>query len=402
MGGNGEPIDSEIAQEFRKYWRGHPNPTVPDFLRNRKSSESKDDLRLRPLQVELTLIDLELRARAGQLVAHKSAIDTYHQWYPAISAEQIMHIVKKEREWLVSAQTALLKQDNLPELPEGPQLAIPEITGYANLSRVGQGTYGAVYKAVQLGTNRLVAIKCIRPELDVDDKLRQLFIREASITTKLKHPRIVEAITFGFHELRPYLVMEHIAAEDLEDIIWRHEPARRVRVAVKVVLAVLDALSHAHEAGVVHRDIKPANILASTTGGRLRVKVSDFGVAKMFETGGHSGITKSGELCGTLAFMSPEQIEDSRRAKPDCDLYATLVCLYRFLTKEYPQPIGPAVQVIGARLNPDIIPAQQFNPQIPDELAAIIQRGLSRKLSDRYPTASSLRDALAALPILQK
>lgn len=279
---------------------------------------------------------------------------------------------------------------------------IPRITGYANLSWIGQGTFGAVYRAEQLGTNRVVAIKCIRPELPVDDRHRQIFVREASITTKLRHPRIVEAITFGFHELRPYLVMEYIAAENLEEVVWNHEPARRVRLAVKVALSVLDALSHAHESGVVHRDIKPANVLATTAGGRLRVKVSDFGLAKMFETAGHSGITKSGELCGTLAFMSPEQIEDSRRAKPDCDLYATLVCLYRLLTKEFPHPAGTTAQIIGARLRQEIIPPQQFNPAIPDDLAAIIQRGLSRNLADRYSTASALRRKLAALPLLQK
>lgn len=277
----------------------------------------------------------------------------------------------------------------------------PIIKGYADLTRIGRGALGTVWLARQLGTNRKVAIKCIRPELESDERTRKLFIREASITAQLKHPRIVEYLGFGLAENRPYLVMEYIAIENLERIVLKHEPARRVRLAVKIVLQVLEALAHAHAAGIVHRDIKPSNILANSGNGRLFLKVSDFGLAKVFHTAGYSGITASNEICGTIAYMSPEQLMDSRSAKPESDVYSAVVCLYRLLTGEYPHLEGTPVEMIHRRLNEPARPVQSFNPEIPNDLAWIVDFGLSQAAEMRYSTAAALGAALEALPLVK-
>jgi serine/threonine-protein kinase len=286
-------------------------------------------------------------------------------------------------------------EDTENELP-------PIIKGYAELKQIGRGSLGTVYSAKQLGTNRQVAIKCIRPELESDERTRQLFIREASITAQLKHPRIVEYLGFGLAQDRPYLVMEYIPSENLETVVWRHAPARRVRLAVKVLLQVLESLAHAHAAGIVHRDIKPSNILANTASGRLFVKVSDFGLAKIFQTAGYSGITASNEICGTLAYMSPEQLMDSRSAKPESDVYSAVVCLYRLLTGEYPHREGMPAEIIHRRLNEPIRPVQSFNPEIPNDLARIVDCGLSQAPEMRYSSATALHAALGGLPLLRK
>jgi len=196
----------------------------------------------------------------------------------------------------------------------------PTINGYADLTCIGRGSLGSVYQARQPGIDRKVAIKCIRPELESDERVRKLFIREASITSNLKHPRIVACPGFGLSDDCPYLVMEYIPSENLETIVWKHEPGRRLRLAVKIVLQLVEALEFAHSAGIVHRDVKPSNMLASTASGRLRLKVSDFGLAKVFQTAGYSGISGSREICGTLAYMSPEQLLNSRYAKPESDV----------------------------------------------------------------------------------
>ncbi len=277
----------------------------------------------------------------------------------------------------------------------------PIIKGYADLTRIGRGALGTVYLARQLGTNREVAIKCIRPELESDERTRQLFIREASITAQVKHPRIVEYLGFGLTDNRPYLVMEYIPNQNLERIVLKHEPARRVRLAVKIVLQVLDALAHAHAAGIVHRDIKPSNILANSGSGRLFLKVSDFGLAKIFHTAGYSGITASNEICGTIAYMSPEQLMDSRSAKPESDVYSAVVCLYRLLTGQYPHLEGTPVEMIHRRLNDPARPVQSFNPEIPNDLAWIVDFGLSQAAEMRYRSARALQAALEALPLLK-
>jgi len=290
-----------------------------------------------------------------------------------------------------SAQAAAVDAEN--DLP-------PIIKGYADLTRIGRGSLGTVYLAKQLGTNRQVAIKCIRPELEADERTRQLFIREASITAQLKHPKIVEYLGFGLAENRPYLVMEYISSDNLESLVLRHDPARRVRLAVKIVIQTLEALAYAHAAGIVHRDVKPSNILANTSTGRLRLKMSDFGLAKIFHTAGYSGITASNEICGTLAYMSPEQLMNSRSAKPESDVYSAMVCLYRLLTGEYPHQEGSPVEMIHRRLNEPARPVQCFNPEIPDDLARIVDFGLSRALEMRFSCAAVLLATLEALPLL--
>lgn len=279
---------------------------------------------------------------------------------------------------------------------------VPEIQGFTELTQIGRGALGTVYRARQLGSNRVVAIKCIRPELQSDERTRSLFIREAAISARLKHPRIVECLDFGLTKDHPYLVMEYLPSESLEAIAWRHDPERRVRLAVKAVLRLLEALEYAHGEGVVHRDVKPSNVLASTSGGRLRLKLSDFGLAKVFNTAGYSGITPSNEICGTLAYMSPEQLLDSRSAKPDADVYAAVVCLFRLLTEQFPHPEGSPVQTIQRRLHDDPRPVRTFNSHVPAELARIVDRGLSRTREQRYAAAGELHAALSSLTLLRQ
>lgn len=282
------------------------------------------------------------------------------------------------------------------------ELATLTIPGYTDIEEIGRGAMGIVYRAVQLGTNRKVAIKCIHPERRVDEHIRQLFLREANVLLKLQHRRIVQCLSFGLAQMNPYLLMEFVETEGLEQLVWKHAPARRVRLAVKVILQVLEALEYAHQAGVVHRDIKPSNILGSLKKGKLHLKISDFGLAKFYETSGYSGISFSGDICGSIPYMSLEQLLDSRSVGPECDVYAAVVCLYRLLTCEYPFISGTPAEAVQRRLTEKIRPAESFNPEIPVELVRIIERGLSRVAKQRFATAQSLYDVLAGVELSEK
>jgi tRNA A-37 threonylcarbamoyl transferase component Bud32 len=284
------------------------------------------------------------------------------------------------------------------EVNSGPQLSLP---GYSGLEPAGRGALGVVYKARQTETGRVVAIKMIRQELEMDEKSRQLFVREASIMSKLNHPSIVKCLGFGFAGTRPYLVMEFVDSISLESLVWRHDPERRVRLAVKIVMQILEALMYAHQLGVVHRDIKPSNILASRIADKVRLKLTDFGLAKMFETAGQSGITGTGELCGTLAYMSPEQFLDSRSAGPECDVYAVAVCLYRLLTCEYPYPEFAVTDSFRTRLSEEARPVRDMNPHVPENLSVLIHQALLRDFHTRLTSAENLYRSLKQLPVLQ-
>ncbi len=304
-----------------------------------------------------------------------------------------------------SAATGLAPTVTSVETPYEADQAEPDppaIPGYAGLEEIGRGAMGVVYRAMQRGTNRKVAIKCIHPERRPDEHIRQLFLREANVLLKLQHRRIVQCLSFGLAEMNPYLVLEFVEAEALEHLVWKHAPARRVRLALKVILQVLEALEYAHQAGVIHRDIKPSNILGRLNHGKLHLKISDFGLAKFYETSGYSGISCSGDICGSIPYMSPEQLLDSRSVGPECDVYATVVCLYRLLTGEYPYVAGTPSEAVQSRLTEKIRPAESFNPEIPLELVRIMERGLSRIAEQRFATAQSLHDVLAGLELSEK
>lgn len=397
-----EKLIESLKLEFRSHWKSNPRPSISAFLDSRQGLPTFDLAQFRTVIRGLITVDLEMRARGGLLERAPSALDEYVEQFPQLSEEDRRDLGRLESEWLKSPRTLVVTgSDAGQSLSESAETNVPAIQGYSDLSRIGQGALGMVYRATQLGTGRTVAIKCIRPEFEMDDKARQLFVREASIASRLKHQRIVECLGFGFSGLRPYLVMEFVRGEDLEQLVWSHSEKRRVRLSVKIILRVLEALVYSHGQGIVHRDIKPTNILASIVNGRLQLKVSDFGLAKMFETAGHSGITKTGEMCGTLAYMSPEQVMDSRRAGPESDVYSSIVCLYRLLTKEFPHPDGTMAMMLHHRLNEKIRSPQQFNSDIPDELALILEQGLSADSRRRYKTAESLMKPLSCLSLFK-
>lgn len=342
----------------------------------------------------LLAVDLRHRCREVSDDHDHLLVSDYVRMFPMITQAQQSQLTAEEQRLRGEkfAETLTLNPGDLPMAEvHRTDLVVP---GFSDLRPIGSGALGVIYSARQLGTDRRVAIKLIRPELELDSKAQKLFIREASIISRLNHPRIVQCLGFGFAGIRPYLVMEYIASADLEALVWRHDPARRIRLAVKVVLQVLEALIYSHSKGIVHRDIKPSNVLACRSADRLRLKVADFGLAKLFETAGHSGITNTGELCGTLAYMAPEQLTDSRSAGPECDVYAVVVCLFRLLSGEYPYPESTLMESFQRRMSEDARLIRQFNPKVPETLERTIAEGLLRDPDQRLKSAEVLYRSL--------
>jgi serine/threonine protein kinase len=198
-------------------------------------------------------------------------------------------------------------------------------------SLIGSGGMGAVYKTRQPRLNRIVALKVLPESLAADAQFAERFEREAQLLARLNHPGIVTVYDFGQSGGFFYLLMEYIDGVNLRQAMQagRFSP----EAALALVPHICEALQYAHGEGVLHRDIKPENILLDTRG---RLKIADFGIAKMLGEKAGLPLTASGAVIGTPHYMAPEQFEKPREVDQRADIYSLGVVLYEMLTGELP------------------------------------------------------------------
>jgi len=268
------------------------------------------------------------------------------------------------------------------------------VPGYELVRKLGQGGMGAVYLVHQIATSQSAALKLIVPESAASERAVQMFLREVSVLSQLHHPRIVRFREMGTCRGQFYFVMDYVESAPLDEIRAKLSPANDVKAASGIICQVLDALAYAHEKSFVHRDIKPSNILVSRAGRKLRTKLADFGLAKNFENGGFSGMTRSGEVRGSLAYMAPEQVIDCRAAKPAVDIYSVGATLYALLAKSAPRDFSSRKDPFAIILEDEIPPLQERCPHLPAGLAAVVHRAIARRPEDRFTSAKDMRTAL--------
>jgi hypothetical protein len=274
---------------------------------------------------------------------------------------------------------------------------LPKFAAYEVLKELGRGAMGVVYHARHRGSRKELAIKMIHPQTAAGLQAVDHFLREVSILTQLRHPRIVECREVGQIEGAMYLTMEYIPTVDLRQLLASQSQRSAVRLACGIACRVLEALQHAHENDVVHRDVKPSNILVYRKHSekvRISAKLADFGLAKNYLYAGFTALSSEQQVKGTLAFMAPEQLINCRFAKPSCDIYATGACLYYFLTGRTPHDHSPGVNDMAKILNGPVVPIAQRDPTIATDLAHVVDRALAREPGDRFSSASHMRNEL--------
>lgn len=271
----------------------------------------------------------------------------------------------------------------------------PEVSGYIIDHVLGSGSMGTVYAARRIATNEKVAIKVTRPILDDDRKVLERFRREISIGLRLQHRYIVKTLDVQFLEDHyPCLIMEFVEQVDPRTILSDAPVKDRCRMACGIVVRLLEGLQYAHDLEFVHRDVKPSNLLIFRSGRKLQVKLADFGLAKNYVDAGFSDISRTGEMCGTVAYMPPEQIKDCRASKPSCDIYAAGVTLYNLISGKVPYTGSNLSIQVREILDGTPIPLKHFVQDVPDTLCQIIEKATMKDAEDRFASAAEMRHAL--------
>jgi serine/threonine protein kinase len=260
------------------------------------------------------------------------------------------------------------------------------VANYKILEKIGEGSMGAVFRAIDLMTDRQVAMKAMRPELARNAEMIERFRSEAVALAKLNHPNIATLFSFIRQIDDFFMVMEFVHGETLAAVIERSGPFQW-RDAISVFGQILDAISYAHTEGIVHRDIKPSNVMLTEHG---LVKVMDFGIAKVLRG---VRITKEGALIGTPAYMSPEQILgqdiDSRS-----DIYSLGILLYETLTGRLPFVGGSEYEVMKSHVEREPPSPRNFMAEIPASVANSILRALNKDVEARFQTVDEFRGDL--------
>jgi eukaryotic-like serine/threonine-protein kinase len=250
---------------------------------------------------------------------------------------------------------------------------------------LGQGGMATVYLAEDLRHQRKVALKLLRPELAASMGPAR-FLREIQIAAQLQHPHILPLLDSGEAEGFLYYVMPYVEGESLRARLVR-QGELSVPEAARILREVADALSYAHEHGVVHRDIKPDNVMLS---GRHAL-VMDFGVAKaVSESTGKNAMTTAGVALGTPTYMAPEQAAADPHTDHRVDLYAFGAMAYELLTGRPPFVAPTAQEVLAAHVTRAPEPLQALRPSCPPMLAHLVMRCLQKKPSDRPQAADEL------------
>ncbi len=255
---------------------------------------------------------------------------------------------------------------------------------------VGRGGFAEVYEVLDIHLERRLAAKVLMPEIAANPGTRQRFTHEARTVARLNDPAILPIHFVGDAENLAYYVMPFIEGDSVQDVL-RHQGKMTTAETVAVAKPILEALSHAHEVGLIHRDIKPDNVMIDAK--THRALLVDFGIAKAVDSDKASNLTQTGHAVGTPYFMSPEQaLGDKLDGRSD--LYSFGAMLFEMVTGRKPYDGDSAHEVVSKHVADPIPIPSEVDPTVPDWLSDVIVRLLQKQPDDRYQTAA---DVVAAL-----
>lgn len=269
---------------------------------------------------------------------------------------------------------------------------------------IGSGSMGVVYKGLHVDLQRAVAIKVVTPHLMTFKKAAARFRREARAASLLTHPNLVRVLDFGIEDKLHYIVMEYLDGVSMADFLSRRGALMQDEI-VELVEQICSGLATAHDKGILHRDIKPENIHLiqgrdDDGNPRTQVKITDFGIAKIFNRDGSGSsapsLTGMGEVLGTPEYMAPEQANGTK-LDHRADIYACGVLMFFMATGRLPFLGDTIINLIMQHLSDPPPAPSSLREDISPEFEAIILRALSKDRDTRFQTAREMRAALRKL-----
>src|SRR5882672_7698177 len=258
---------------------------------------------------------------------------------------------------------------------------------------VGSGGFAEVYEVWDKDLERRLAVKVLRPDVAWTAGMIERFQRETRAAARLEHTNILPIHFVGDGEGLVYYAMPFVDGMSLGELLKRSGagalPPDR---ALAIIIPILDALDHAHKAGLIHRDIKPENIMLDTARGRPLLV--DFGIARRLDSEAGAGLTQTGLVIGTPHYMSPEQALGDPNLGPQSDLYSLGCVLFQMVTGSPPFDAESSQQIVGKHIADPPPAAATVNPKVSRELSDVILRCLEKQPSDRFQSAGEVIAAL--------
>ncbi len=261
------------------------------------------------------------------------------------------------------------------------------VGGYQIIGKLGEGGLGVVYRAVQLSMGREVALKLLHPRWNFDEEFKRRFLLEARLLGKLNHENLVQVFDVGKDKGRLYFSMELVQGRTIDDVINKEGPLS-IDFAVDTIYQITRALDYLWQYKIVHRDIKPGNIMIDSKG---KAKLMDFGFVKPKT---ETITTEPGMVLGTPDYISPEQAQGKTDIDIRSDIYSLGATFWHMLTGSAPFD-GSGSTVMRAHLVKGIPSPKKINPDIPDELCAIVEKMTARNIEDRYQAPEEIMNDLS-------
>lgn len=331
---------------------------------------------------------------------------------PEEDRETFVNSAAGDRTWLRDEVLRMLERlpasgflESAPSVEPARDLEGRQLGEFVIDKVVGRGGMGIVYRAVQQGLNRVVAVKVLPPLLASHPILAERFRREAYAASKLQHPGIAGVLSYGTELGWTYCAMEFVDGESLAQTLSRRESlpvtegaeegaaaapsVATFRGCAQLVAQTCRALDYAHGRGVIHRDVKPSNTLIDSSG---RPRLIDFGLALLID---REHITLSGETLGTPAYMSPEQASSAgKQVDHRTDIYSSGALLYELLTGRPPYTGKNHLEILKRIATEEIKPIRRLNAKVPVPLETICLRALTKERHKRYSTAAEMAEDL--------